>query len=743
MFLSDEKISANLIEEERLKGARLSVNFRWVFILLTSTLLLIQFSLGHRDISMHGLTLIFVYLISNLVFWHAARRSYNRRYLGFLGGGIDIIILCYHIYSMTAYFDHTASSAAATTFLIPIIFLIYTFRLDRGLMFFLVGISMLGFNLVYFVNYFQTPELYSANISLSPISHIFKSIYIIFVGLLCIYLQNSVSGFVKKQLSETERKAELDSAVRMEQQKNRFAQQLIDNEKALNRKLEEEIKVKDALAKQLKENKEQIKSIISNLLGFTYRCLPDDDWTMQFISDQVEDVSGYSSSSFLNNSELSFKSVIHPDDLDYVIKNLSDAILDKSQFDLEYRINHRDGKPVWVHESGRGVYDKEGNVQYIDGIITDISVKKQAEIDLRETRDLIKNLISNLNGAVSRCLYDEHFTTIFYSEKIFDISGYQATDFVNNKIVKVSDIAHPEDIEMVRKHIDDSVKYKKQYSIEFRITHKNGHTVWVNENGRPVYDQDDELLYLDGITTEITDKKIAEQELINAKLELEQLNEKLEKTIEERTAKLTEANTQLLKLQKENLQSQFEVLKQQVNPHFLFNSLNVLTSLIKVDPDLAEVFTERLSIVYRNVLENKDKNLVSLGSEMDFIKAYIFLLDIRFSNKIFVKTSFDEKDFDAYVVPLALQLIIENAIKHNTFSKKNPLNIELFIDENSFINIINNLQSRKTQMISTGVGLVNISKRYSLLSDRQPVFELTDTQFIAKIPLIEKDFMNS
>jgi LytS/YehU family sensor histidine kinase len=178
------------------------------------------------------------------------------------------------------------------------------------------------------------------------------------------------------------------------------------------------------------------------------------------------------------------------------------------------------------------------------------------------------------------------------------------------------------------------------------------------------------LLYLDGITTEITEKKLAEQALIEAKLELELLNEKLEKTVEERTEKLTEANTQLLKLQKENLQSQFEVLKQQVNPHFLFNSLNVLTSLIKVDPDLAEVFTERLSIVYRNVLENKDKDLVTLGSEMDFIKAYVFLLDIRFSNKVFVNINIDEKDFDAYVVPLALQLLIENAIKHNTFRKK-------------------------------------------------------------------------
>lgn len=242
-----------------------------------------------------------------------------------------------------------------------------------------------------------------------------------------------------------------------------------------------------------------------------------------------------------------------------------------------------------------------------------------------------------------------------------------------------------------------------------------------------------------GIILDISKLKKAELSLSKAKAELERLNERLEKDVEERTKELTEANTKLIQLQKENLQSQFEVLKQQVNPHFLFNSLNVLTSLIKVDPDLAESFTERLSKVYRYVLENKDKDLVTLGTEMDFLKAYIFLLDIRFKNKVFIDIKFNEDITDGLVVPLALQLLIENAIKHNTFSKKSPLYIELFIDENNFLNIINNLQSRETRAISTGVGLVNIRKRYMLLSDKEPVFEISNKKFVAKIPLLNKD----
>jgi len=364
-------------------------------------------------------------------------------------------------------------------------------------------------------------------------------------------------------------------------------------------------------------------------------------------------------------------------------------------------------------------------------------IRKEAEDKLQETRTLVKNLTSNLTGAVSRSLYDEHFTTKYYSEKIFDITGYRAEDFIDNKNVRFTDIIYPEDLETVREHIRESVNNNMPYSLEFRIVHKNGPVIWVQENGRPVFDKAGNTLYLDGITMEITEKKNSEQALLDAKLELERLNRQLEKTVEERTAKLTEANTQVLKLQKENLQSQFEVLKQQVNPHFLFNSLNVLTSLIKVDPDLAEMFTEKLSKVYRYVLENKEKDLVTLGTELDFIKSYLFLLNIRFAGKVQVKTDVADFETEKQVVPMALQLLIENAIKHNTFSRKSPLNIEISAQGTGYLTVVNNLQNRKTQMTSTGVGLINISKRYSLLSDAQPVFEMGGKEFIARIPLLD------
>ena len=217
---------------------------------------------------------------------------------------------------------------------------------------------------------------------------------------------------------------------------------------------------------------------------------------------------------------------------------------------------------------------------------------------------------------------------------------------------------------------------------------------------------------------------------------LEEINHDLEKTISERTKELTEVNTQLLKLQKENLQSQFDVLKQQVNPHFLFNSLNVLTSLIRLEPELAEKFTEHLSKVYRYVLENKDNELVLVSTELDFLDAYLFLLNIRFMGKICVNIKICDDCKNLMIIPLALQLLIENAIKHNSMSKKSPLTIDIFIDDHAFLYVTNNLQERESYLASTGVGLQNIQHRYLLLNLPEPSFEKIGGKFVARIPLV-------
>ncbi len=399
-----KRILQGELSEEQLKGAIMSVWFRWAFIFLVTVLLLAQLFLGFRQESMHAFILVAIYFLSNTALWYASIKRYNPWWLGYLSAVLDIAVISSHLYIMTSGNDPLGITSAATLFLIPIIFLLYTFRLDRRLMFFLIIVALIGFNIVYFINFAGNQDFYMLSLSTSPTSQIFKSAYLFFAGLLCVHMQS---------------------------------------------------------------------------------------FTFEFIDRQVG-----------------------------------------------------------------------------------------------------------------------------------------------------------------------------------------------------------------------TEKE------------------------------LTEARTRVVELQKENLQSQFEVLKQQVNPHFLFNSLNVLSSIIKVDPDLAETFTERLSKVYRYVLENKEKDMVTLSKEIDFVNSYIFLLNIRFTGKLMVETAIDNRHDGMLIVPMALQLLIENAIKHNTLSKNNPLKISIYVDSNDFLVVKNNISLRETRLHSTGVGQENIRNRYRLVSDKEPEFILTESEYIARIPLI-------
>ncbi|GAB3883276.1 sensor histidine kinase [Spirosoma agri] len=190
------------------------------------------------------------------------------------------------------------------------------------------------------------------------------------------------------------------------------------------------------------------------------------------------------------------------------------------------------------------------------------------------------------------------------------------------------------------------------------------------------------------------------------------------------------------RLEKEAVLSQFEALKNQLSPHFLFNSLSILTSLIHEDVDLSEQFIKQLSKAYRYLLEQRDQDMVSLKTELDFIQAYTFLLQIRFENKFEVLLDVPEAVQNQYrIAPLSLQLVVENAVKHNRMSIRERLQVRIY-DDNEFLIVENRLQPRDQPEPSTGVGLTNISNRYSLLTEREVWYGEQHGLFIVKIPLI-------
>lgn len=183
--------------------------------------------------------------------------------------------------------------------------------------------------------------------------------------------------------------------------------------------------------------------------------------------------------------------------------------------------------------------------------------------------------------------------------------------------------------------------------------------------------------------------------------------------------------------------AQFESLKNQIDPHFLFNSLNVLSSLIEENPETAQKFTTSLSKIYRYVLEQKDKELVSVAEELKFAKTYMNLLKMRFENSITFEIPENFENEEAKVVPLSLQLLLENCIKHNVVSEAKPLHVKISI-ENGQLVITNNLQKKEVLQDRKGVGLQNIVNRYGILTKRKVLLEENEKEFKVFLPILTK-----
>jgi two-component system LytT family sensor kinase len=206
--------------------------------------------------------------------------------------------------------------------------------------------------------------------------------------------------------------------------------------------------------------------------------------------------------------------------------------------------------------------------------------------------------------------------------------------------------------------------------------------------------------------------------------------------------RLEDVQVRAERLEKENVQAQFAALKSQVNPHFLFNSLSILSSLIHVDAELSEKFIDQLSRAYRYILEQKDNERVLLKTELEFIQAYRFLLNIRFENKFDVIINVPEVDQTRYsIAPLTLQLLVENAVKHNRMSAKEPLQVQIQLEDDNLV-VRNNLQPRPQSENSTGVGLQNIITRYTLLTERRVWVGESDGSFVVKVPLLVNERMS-
>ena len=189
-------------------------------------------------------------------------------------------------------------------------------------------------------------------------------------------------------------------------------------------------------------------------------------------------------------------------------------------------------------------------------------------------------------------------------------------------------------------------------------------------------------------------------------------------------------------LQKENNAARYTALQSQLNPHFLFNSLNTLIAEIEYNPSNAVRFTRNLSDVYRYVLQSQDKALVTLGEELDFIKSYLFLHEVRLGDCITCHTAISPEAMECQLPPLTLQLLVENVIKHNSINASKPMEIHIGISDHYLI-VSNPIHAKKNDTTS-GVGLQNLSNRCKLMIGADIIITHSNQVFTVKVPLIHE-----
>lgn len=187
------------------------------------------------------------------------------------------------------------------------------------------------------------------------------------------------------------------------------------------------------------------------------------------------------------------------------------------------------------------------------------------------------------------------------------------------------------------------------------------------------------------------------------------------------------------KLKQEAIQLRYDALKSQVNPHFLFNSLSVLSSLVDANPQKAKEFIQQFSNIYRYVLEQREQELVPLEDELNFIKSYVTLHQIRHGENLHISIDINNKT--GYVIPLSIQILLENCFKHNIISEEMPLKVKVW-RENDYIVVQNNLQKRKSINDSGGVGLDTISKRYEYFTKEPLKIEVTSESYLVMFPVL-------
>jgi PAS domain S-box-containing protein len=281
-------------------------------------------------------------------------------------------------------------------------------------------------------------------------------------------------------------------------------------------------------------------------MGAVYRCRFDEDYTMDYISDQIEDITGYPPSEFKSNKIRSFASVVHPDDLERVHNTIENSNTTGAYYEMEYRMLHKNGNTVWVKESGKSISDDDGNVAFLDGIIVDVTRRKEAELAVKDSERNYKDLMDFLPQPVFELNLEGQ---IMFTNKAGDDFFGKLPDDPKNRPSALSYFAKEDGPRIIEKWQQSSKGLPTEPG-EFDAIKHDGSLCPVMIFGNPIY-RHGKITGRRGIIIDISERKKHELRLLKAKQDLEQVNNNLEQMVAERTRELMAANDQLLKVQKE------------------------------------------------------------------------------------------------------------------------------------------------------------------------------------------------
>lgn len=262
-------------------------------------------------------------------------------------------------------------------------------------------------------------------------------------------------------------------------------------------------------------HEKQLNNIIEHLPGFVYHCLNDPNWTMLYLSNRFSEITGYDKEEVLHNAKISYNDLIHPDDRVKVYSEWEKSLNDGCEFEGEYRIITKTDRVIWVWERGKGIRDDKGNLLFIDGIVLDITQKKEAVEKKIEIEDRFKRLAENANDIIFRYdLFPEPRLT-YINPAVERITGFSVEECLANQNIALSNL-HKEDQPFMQQMTQNLKPSDKPFTMRWQ--HKNGEWLWMETKVVPVFDKNNQLIAVEGITRDVTDNKTIDNQIATERI---------------------------------------------------------------------------------------------------------------------------------------------------------------------------------------------------------------------------------